>query len=208
MHIADVLGADRPGKTQISEILIKLSPNLWLAPSDLSLAFAELGLVQRMNRKMILRRALATVAGRFDVVLLDCPPSLSLLTVNALGAANGVLIPTQPQAVDLRGLALFMETLDGIKAELTPDLEVVGIAVTFYDDRINMHKDVVALMVDAGWPVMDVKIGRSIRVAEAAGVGKTVYKFEPDNPQAVNYRNLTEAVNQWLKSNEQNNKAQ
>ena len=93
-----------------------------------------------MNREMILRRALATVAGRFDVVLLDCPPSLSLLTVNALGAANAVLIPTQPQAIDLRGLASFMQTLDTIKAELTPGLEIIGVVATFYDDRINTHK--------------------------------------------------------------------
>lgn len=198
VSLAEVLGGATPGKTKLKDIIVEVSENLFLAPADLALAATELGLASRMGRENVLKKALATVESGFDVALIDCPPSLSLLTVNALTAADAVLIPTQPQAVDLRGLSLFLETLQNIRQELNPELETLGILPTFFDRRLTHHRDAIEAMERAELPVMQVKIGRSVRVAEAAASGETVVTFDPKNPQAQAYRELAEAINQWL----------
>lgn len=198
VSLAEVLGGATPGKTKLQDIIVEVSENLFLAPADLALAATELGLASRMGRENVLKKALATVDDKFEVALIDCPPSLSLLTVNALTAADAVLIPTQPQAVDLRGLSLFLETLQNIRQELNPELETLGILPTFFDRRLTHHRDAIEAMERAELPVMQVKIGRSVRVAEAAASGETVVTFDPKNPQAQAYRELAEAINQWL----------
>ena len=198
--MAEVLGGATPGLTPITEILVELGDNLYLAPADLALAATELGLGSRMGRENVLKKALAPVSQYFDLALIDCPPSLSLLTVNALTAADAVLVPTQPQVVDLRGLRLFLDTLDNIRQELNPELETLGILPTFYDRRLIHHREAVKAMEGAGLPVMSVKIGRSVRVAEAAASGETVVTYEPKNPQAQAYRELAEEIDRWLKN--------
>ena len=196
--MAEVLGGATPGSMPINEILVELDENLYLAPADLALAATELGLSSRMGRENVLKKALAPVKPYFDLTLIDCPPSLSLLTVNALTAADAVLIPTQPQVVDLRGLRLFLDTLDNIRQELNPELETLGILPTFYDRRLVHHREAVEAMQNAGLPMMKVAIGRSVRVAEAAASGETVVTYEPKNPQAQAYRDLAEEIDQWL----------
>ena len=119
--------------------------------------------------------------------------------MGALTAADAVLVPTQPLAVDLRGLRLFLETVDQVRQELNPELETLGVLVTFYDARLTHHKQALETMQSAGIPVLPVLIGRSIRVAEAAGAGQSVAVYEPGNPQAANYRQLAEVVRAWLK---------
>jgi chromosome partitioning protein len=197
--LAEVLGGATPGKTRLQDIIVRVSEGLDLAPADLALAATELGLASRMGRENVLKKALATVDKAFDVALIDCPPSLSLLTVNALTAADAVLIPTQPQAVDLRGLSLFLQTLDNIRQELNPELETLGILPTFFDRRLTHHREAIEAMERAELPVMQVKIGRSVRVAEAAANGETVVTFDPKNPQALAYRELAEVIDGWLK---------
>ena len=201
VSLAEVLGGATPGTLILKKVILELSDNLYLAPADLALAATELGLVSRMGRENVLKKALASVADTFDVALIDCPPSLSLLTVNALTAADAVLIPTQPQAVDLRGLRLFLSTLDNIRQELNPELQTLGILPTFFDSRLTHHKEAIGAMERAGLPLMGVRIGRSVRVAEAAANGETVVTFEPKNPQAQAYRELAEEINQWLSNN-------
>jgi len=168
-----------------------------LHPADIALAGVELGLTSRLGRENVLKKALANVTD-YDLVIIDCPPSLGLLTVGALVAADGVMVPTQPQSADLRGLALFLDTVEQIKEELNPDLELLGVLVTFYDTRLNHHKAALEAMQSAGLPVIDVIVGRSVRVAEAAGLSQSVVTFEPWNPQAENYRQLAEVVGKWL----------
>ena len=186
------------GAATMPDIIQTISNGLDLAPADIDLAGVELAIVSRIGRETILKRAMQKLSG-YDLALIDCGPSLSMLTVNALTAADAVLIPTQPQAVDLRGLTLFMQTIDQVKTELNPGLEVIGILPTFYDNRLNHHKQAVETMQAAGLPVLPVMIGRSVRVAEASGAGQAVATFEPNNPQAENYRQLAEVVFQWLK---------
>ncbi len=199
--LAEVLGGATPGELALSDIIINLDDNLAIAPADIALAAVELGLTSRLGRENVLKKALASISDQFDLVIIDCPPSLGLLTVGSLVAADAVLIPTQPQAVDLRGLRIFIDTLTQLRDELNPDLVILGVLITFYDGRLNHHKAALEAMQKAGLPIMTTKIGRSVRVAEAAGAAQTVITFEPRNPQAENYNRLSEEIGEWLKNN-------
>jgi chromosome partitioning protein len=198
--LAEVLGGSSPGRLQLVDVLHQVGENLSLVPADLALAACELGLTSRLGREGVLRKALATVSGQFDLVIIDCPPSLGLLTVGALVAADAVLVPTQPQIVDLRGLALFLESVKTLQTELNPGLQLLGVLVTFYDSRLNHHRQAVEFIQSAGLPLLPVLIGRSVRVSEAAGQGQSVIQYEPNNPQAENYRQLASEVNKWLRN--------
>jgi len=198
--LAEVLGSSSPGHLALAAVLLDLGGGLYLAPADIALAACELGLTSRLGRESVLRKALRPLVDRFDLVIIDCPPSLGLLTVGALAACDAVLVPVQPQAADLRGARLFLDTLDIIKSELNPDLENLGILVTFHDARLTHHQAALKAMQTAGLPVLPVTIGRSVRVAEAAGAGQSIITYAPDNPQATAYIRLAEIVNQWLKS--------
>jgi chromosome partitioning protein len=180
--------------------VLPLGDDLAIVPADIALAGAELGLTGRLGRENVLKKALAKVSNNYDLAIIDCPPSLGLLTVGALVAADAALVPTQPQIVDLRGLQLFVDTLDMIKADLNPDLEIMGALVTFYDSRLIHHKAAIEAMQSAGLPMMQTTIGRSVRVAEAAGGGQTVITYAPANPRAQEYKDLAEEVLTWLKN--------
>lgn len=196
--LADVVGDSEEGERLLSEVVQALSSGMDLVPSDIALASSELGLVVRMGRETVLKQALTAVSARYDVCLIDCPPSLGLLTVNALTAADGVLIPTQPEIVALRGLHLFLGTLNKVRRALNRDLETIGIVATFHDTRLTHHKKALAAMRDAGLPLLSVTIGRSVRVAESAATGQSVVTYERSNPRAQEYEALAEEVIQWL----------
>lgn len=196
--MADVLGGATKGTAKLNEIAQEVSEGLYIAPADIVLSTSEIGIRQRpAGADSVLKKALADVASLVDVCLIDCPPNLGTLTVNALVAADAVLIPTQPSPVDMRGLAGFMQFVDQVK-EVNTDLAILGVVTTFYDGRIKSHQYAIEAMQEAGWPVLDVKIGKSVRVAEAAANGETVLTFEPENPQAANYSELIKEVEKWL----------
>lgn len=180
------------GEKKARDVILNVAERLDLLPADIALAAAELELIARMNRENQIKRLLTGL--HYDYCLIDCPPSLSILTINALTAADSVLIPTQPQAADLRGLALFMQSLDRIKAELNPALDVLGVVVTFYDSRLNHHQEALAAMQSAGLPVLNTTIGRSVRVAEAMGAGESVITYEPGNKQSAAYIELAKEI--------------
>jgi len=196
--LAEVLGDSGDGDVSLAKTVRLLSPDLDLVPSDIALASSELGLVVRMGREGVLKRALGEVNGRYDVCIIDCPPSLGLLTVNALTAADGVLIPTQPQIVDLRGLCLFWVTMDRIRQALNPALETIGIVATFYDGRLIHHRKAIESMHEAKLPVLSTTVGRSVRVAESSVTGETVVTYANDNPRAREYEALADEVVRWL----------
>ena len=198
--LAEVLGASTPGHLALAEVILELQPNLHLAPGDIALATAELGLTSRMGRETVLKRALATIVGRYTIALIDTAPSLGLLSINALTAADAVLIPTMPQAADLRGLRLFLDTLNQVREALNPQLQTLGVLVTFCDQRLIHHRQALEAMESGGLPLFKSRIGRSVRVAEASGVGQSVISFEPRNPQAQAYQDLATEVHQWLKA--------
>lgn len=185
------------GKARPADVIYHAG-TLDIIPSSVALASIELELVNKIGRENILRRALAAVPG-YDIIIIDCGPSLSLLTINALTAAHGVIVPTQPQAVDLRGLALFMDTINQVK-ELNPALELIGILPTFYDARLNHHNEAIEAMTAAGLPVMKVRIKRTVKIAEAAGLSRSLAQHDPHNLQNESYKELGKVVIKWLKS--------
>jgi chromosome partitioning protein len=197
--LAEVIGGAAPGTLAIGDIVVELGERLHLAPADIALAGAELGLTSRLGRENVLRRSLVTVAGRYDVCVIDCPPSLGLLTVGALVASDGVLIPTIPQAADLRGLAMFLDTLATVKRELNQALDTIGIVATFFDGRLIHHQDAIEAMQSGDLPLLPVTIGRSVRVAEAMAAGEPVTTYDPGNKQAAAYQELGRIVESWLK---------
>ena len=193
--MAEVLGGASQGRLQLHQIIRPILPGLDLAPADIALSVSELGMVSRLGREGLLRRALAGVRG-FDVCLIDNGPSLGLLAVNALTAADACIIPTLPAALDLRGLRLFLDSLEAIKAELNPALIVLGILITQYDQRLNLHREALQAIKAAGLPLFFTVIGKSVRAAESGGQGQplTVGKL------ADQYAELSREVITWLKT--------
>lgn len=197
--LAQVLGNAEEGELSLSDVVRHLSPRLDLVPADAKLAASELGLAFRLGRENVLKEALGEVNGAYDVCIIDCPPSLGLLTVNALSAAHGVLVPTQPQIVDLRGLSLFWVTLAKIRRSLNPRLETIGIVLTLYNGWLIHHRQSLEALRHAKWPLLPTTIGRSVRVAEASVTNQTVVTYASDNPRAQEYEALTDEVERWLK---------
>jgi len=198
--LANVYGVGGRPALPLAKVTRAISKGLDLAPASLALAAADVEIVSRPGREFILADALASVAGGYDVALVDCPPALGQLVINALCAANSVLIPTQPGPVDLAGVKMFLETVDAIRANrrLNPNLTVFGVLLTFYDPRLKTHQGGRRAMLTAGWPVLPMTIPRSVRVAESAAVGESIETFDPKNPAAAGYAQLGEMVRLWL----------
>ena len=196
--LAEVLGGRKPGQVSLTDVLVDLGDNLWLCPADTALASSEEGLASRLGREYALKKVLATVAHDFDVCLIDCPPDQGWLTINAMTAAQAIMVPSQPTAQDLRGLLLFVETIKAVQTETNPNLVFLGILLTFYDARLKHHRAAVEAMKEARLPILPVTIGRSIRVAEAAGTHQPVITFAPRNPQTHNYLALAKLVDEQL----------
>lgn len=176
----------------ITEALAKLQDRLWLAPATLELARTQRDLASRLvGRDTALKRALGRLED-VDIVLIDCPPSLDVLTLNGLLAATHVLIPTKPQVVDLRGLRLFLETLDDMHPA-NEGLALLGILLTFWEG-FNLHRRALEVLRADGLPVLSTRIGKSVRVAESPERGLSVLETSPDNPRAAEYRALGEEL--------------
>lgn len=195
--LADVLGDARPGRLELPDIVQIVSDRLALAPAHIDLSQTVLGMVGRLGREALLKAALGTLAGAYDVVIIDCPPSLGLLTVNALAAADGVLVPTRCEVPDLRGVQLFAETVSQIQTAINPALHILGIVPTFYNPRLLHHQAGLDGLQKSGLPVLaDFAIGQSIRVSESMATGEPLHRYEPANPQVAPLRSLAEWVDQ------------
>ncbi len=166
-------------------------PNLDLLPSTSVLAGAEIELVDVPQREFALRRALAGVADRYDAVLIDCPPSLGLLTVNALTAAEGVLIPIQCEFLALEGFMQLVRTIDLVKQSFNPRLDVTGIVMTMYDARTRLAPQVVA-EVRRNFPtrIFGSIVPRTVRLAEAPSYGQAITEYDDGGKGAEAYRAL------------------
>lgn len=200
-NMVDVVGGSKPGTKRLDQIIKPVKEGLDLAPSNLDLAVMELQIISRPGRDYIIKRALNKLTG-YDLAILDCGPNIGTLTINALVASDAVLIPTQPSIVDLTGVKRFIETVDMIRdQELNEDLEILGVVLTFYNERYNTHQSALEAMIAADWPVLDVTIGRSVRVSEAGALGQSVIEYEPGNPQSENYIELGRIIEKWLKNN-------
>ncbi|MBS1907454.1 MAG: ParA family protein [Actinobacteria bacterium] len=162
-----------------------------LIPANIDLSAAEVHLVNEVARETILSRVLRQVAGDYDVILIDCQPSLGLLTVNALTAAHGVLIPLECEFFALRGVALLIETIDKVRDRLNPSITLDGLLATMYDARTLHSREVLERVVEAfGDDVLETVIGRTVKFPDASVSGVPITEFAPEHPAAQAYLRL------------------
>lgn len=174
-------------------------PGLSLLPANIDLSAAELQLVTEVGREAALDRALRPIRGDYDVILIDCQPSLGLLTVNALCAAESVLIPLECEYFALRGVALLMDTVDKVRKRLNPDLEVLGLLGTMFDGRTVHAREVMARLSEAFEDQMFATVvNRTVKFPETTVAGVPITVYAPKSPGAVAYRALAGEVLQRL----------
>jgi len=176
----------------INQVKLKTDiPNLDVVPANIDLSAAEVQLVGEVARESILTRALRPALNDYDVILIDCQPSLGLLTVNALTAAQGVLIPLECEFLALRGVALLKDTIDKVEERLNPDLRIDGILPTMFDSRTLHSREVVSRVYEAfGDTLLQTVIGRSVKFPDATVAAKPITGFAPNHPGAAAYRQL------------------
>ncbi len=166
-----------------------------LLPSNIDLSGAEVQLVHEVGREFVLGRVLQPVLSDYDIVLIDCQPSLGLLTVNALACADGVLVPLECEYFALRGVALLMETIDKVSTRLSPKLSIDGLLATMYDSRTLHTREVLAGVVDGfGDKVFHTVISRTVRFPDATVAGEPITRFDPSCNGANSYRELAKEV--------------
>jgi chromosome partitioning protein len=173
-------------------ILPGIRPNLDVLPTTADLAAAEVDLVGIVHRERQLKRAIATVAANYDLVIMDCPPSLGLLTVNALTAATGVIIPIQSEFLALEGVSQLITTIDLVKRQLNPGLDLLGVLITMYDARTNLSNSVVE-EVRRFFPdrIFETLVPRSVRLAEAPSFGQSIGEYDPSSRGSQAYASFT-----------------
>ena len=191
----------------INDVLVRRLPiekviiagELDLVPANLDLAGAEAVLLAKTGREYALERAFREITGRYDFILIDCPPSLGILTINGLTAAGEVVIPVQCEALSHRGVGQLLETLRDIRHFTNPHLEITGIIATMYDGRTRHAKQVLA---DVGSryevAVLQPPVGKSIRFAEATQAGEPILSYAPSHPGSQAYRELARQIEEGV----------
>ena len=210
------LGYDRPDQLLItlSDIMEKvmventIAPNEGLLPHEEGVTIMpEVSLVNAMNREKILKQYLDSMKRQYDYVLIDCMPSLGMLTINALAAADSVIIPVQAQYLSAKGLEQLLQTINKVRRQINPKLKISGILLTMVDSRTNYAKEISTLLRDtygSKIKVFATDIPHSVRAAEISAEGKSIYSHDPKGKVAEAYRELTKEV---LKIEKQRQKA-
>jgi chromosome partitioning protein len=183
-------------RVSVDDVLIHTRvKNMDLVPSNIDLSAAEIQLVNEVGREQSLARALHPVLDRYDYVLIDCQPSLGLLTVNGLACSDGVIIPTECEYFSLRGLALLTDTVDKVHDRLNPRLSISGILITRYDPRTVNAREVMARVMERfGDLVFDTVITRTVRFPETSVAGEPITTWAPKSGGAIAYRSLAREV--------------
>jgi chromosome partitioning protein len=179
------------GKEPISSVFVSTStPNLFLVPSHLSLAGAEIEMVNMLTRESLLKKALSKINDDFDCIIIDCPPSLGLLTINALSAGDYLLIPIQCEYFALEGLGQLIETTKLIKG-INSKLVIGGVILTMYDSRTKLSENVVSDVKEFFKEIaFDSIVPRNVRLSEAPSYGKTIFEYDNKSTGALAYKNL------------------
>lgn len=196
--IANVLQKAVREETIIPEEGILTSPEgIDLMPSNVQLSGVELSLINEYGREAVLKQYIDAVRLNYDYILIDCAPSLSVLTINALVAADSVLIPTQPQYFSMAGIQMFYDTFCKVKRKMNPSLQIEGVLVTMMDNRPNFTKDLVAQLRESygdTFKVFDTEIPTSIRMSESSARGRSIFAYDRKNKVAAAYEKLTREV--------------
>ena len=178
-----------------------------LVPANIELSGLEVTLVNIMSRETVLRQYLSTVAPAYDYAIIDCMPSLGMLTINALTAADSVIIPVQGQYLAAKGLEQLLSTVSKVKRQINPKLQIDGILLTMVDNRTNFAKEIAALLRDtygSKIKVFGTEIPHSVRAKEISAEGKSIFAHDPGGKVAEGYRNLTKEVLKLEKQREKN----
>lgn len=175
-------------KYEISECVQKLNENLHIITSTIDLAALEMAMLSRASREKILARALAPVLNNYDFILIDCPPQLSILTINALSCADEVIIPTKTDYLSYRGIEQLCETIGEIKELINPDLKIRGVIATLFNARANDDKEILSALEEKYNVLGVVKMLVSVR--KGIYEGKAVIECEPSNEVSNEYRNI------------------
>lgn len=201
-NLYDVLVTNKP----LAGVRKEVDANLWICPSDINLAAAEVELAGVVGREVILREALTQDADSFDFMLMDCGPSLGVLTLNALAAADEVFIPLQPHFLALHGLSKLLETTALVTRRINPRLKVTGVVVCLFESQTRLAQEVVGDLrgfLDRSrnqpvpWAdarVFDTKIRRNVKLAECPSHGKSIFRYAPTCPGATDYAALANEV--------------
>jgi len=192
--------------TKFEDEILFVRPNLWLLPANINLVGAESELVSVVGRETILREALQSVRDSFDYAFIDCPPSLGLLSLNALAAAEEVMIPLQPHFLALQGFGKLLQTVELVNKRINPHLKVKWILLCMFESRASLPNEVKADIeqflnsartTNCAWAdaqVLPVYIRRNIKLAEAPSYGKTIFEYEPSCHGAEDYRKVAELI--------------
>jgi len=169
--------------------------NVCLAPAKISLAKLEANLVGQFDAPFRLKDALAPSRNDFDMIVMDTPPALGIMTVNALVAANYLLVPIQAAYYALEGTDDFLETFERIRARPNPDLQIVGVVITLFDKRTNLARDILEQVRQVfGDKLFKTVIGKNVRLEESPAYKETIFSFAPDSPGALDYERLAREV--------------
>ena len=184
------------GETPVEDVILANGgKGVDVLPSTISLAGAEVELVNEMARENRLKSALGSLRGRYDYILIDCPPSLGLLTINALVAADKLLIPIQCEFYALEGVTKLLDSMKRVKSVLNPSLDIYGIVLTMYDSRTNLSKQVVdEVRSFFGNTVFKTLIPRTVKLSEAPSYGQPIIEYAPENKGTEAYNELAQEV--------------
>jgi chromosome partitioning protein len=183
-------------QTLATEVILKTEiPNLDLVPSHIDLVGAEIEMINYPNRENVLKQILDPVKDKYDIIIIDCSPSLGLITVNALVAADSVIVPVQCEFFALEGLGKLLNTIKIVQSRLNPNLAIEGILMTMYDARLRLCNQVVSeVRRHFDSMVFDTIIHRNTRLSEAPSVGKPVILYDASSKGSTNYLNLSKEV--------------
>jgi chromosome partitioning protein len=197
---------------ELSQALINVRGNLWLLGANIDLVGAESELVNMVARETILHEAIEAMTESFDYLIIDCPPSLGLLTLNALAAVKEVLIPVQPHFLALQGFGKLLQTVSLVGKRINPELKVSAILLCMYDTRVTLSAEVKAdienflesaRQTDSPWSkahIIPVHVRRNIKLAEAPSHGKTIFEYEPDCNGSIDYGWIGKYVHDYMGS--------
>jgi chromosome partitioning protein len=178
------------GRADAADVIVKVG-DLHLLPATIDLAGAEVHLLSRTGREYQLRRGLQPLLDAYDFVLVDCPPSLGILTINGLTAATEVLVPLQCETLSHRGVGQLLDTIDDVRSYTNPDLVVRGVIATMYDSRTKLAQQVIDdVPTHYGLAVLLPPVPKSVKVAEAPGTGRSILSHAPSSKGASAYREL------------------
>jgi len=190
----------------VEEICQSIDEHLWLVPSHLNLAAAEMELATEVGRELILRDKLAPLSSRFDYLIIDCPPSLGLLTINALSAVGELFLPLQPHFLALHGLSKLLRTIDVVSQRINDRLKLTGVVLCMYDSGTRLAGEVTGDVeeffagqskTEKAWSeaqTFATRIRRNIRLAEAPSFGQSIFQYAPKSAGSEDYRSLAEEV--------------